>query len=746
MPLVIVESPNKIPSIKKCLDKSFQVEASMGHIMDLRKKNMGIELPEFEPVYEVYPEKKDIVKRIKEAAKNHDEIYIATDADREGEAIAYNIQSILPKRGKKIYRVLFKEINKREILKGLKNPCGFREPVYNAQQARRITDRLVGFKVSPLMWTKGLKNTSAGRVQSAALKIIVDREKEILAFVKDEFWSIKAETDSNFIAEFYAIDGKKVTPKTKKETEAIVKDLGKKLLVTKFTKKTRSRAPSAPFETATLQQDAGSRWSWTGKRTMEVAQSLFSQGLITYHRTDSTRCDPDKIKYIRDMIEEKHGKGYLSAKPIEYGPKEEAQDAHECIRPTFYSAPAGLSGDERKLYNIIGARFMASQMAEAKFDQASMELEAKGKKVYNFKASGSVQQFDGFLKVYGSAQNDVSIPAIEEGEDVSVKKVHPKQHFTQPPKRYTGPSLTKKVKKEGIGRPSTYAVIDDTLIRKGYVERKKGSLHATDIGIMVCDYLDHFFANLTDAKFTANMEKELDLIEKGKAKIKKTLENFLVILDKDIDLAKRGSQLDVFRTDIDCKSCNDGSKMAKKIGKHGIFLGCENYPKCGHVINFDEDGNMKDDEVETGLACPVCHNKVRLIKGKWGEFYGCTAYPVCSWTGHMNDEGDLVTKEKKKVETSEHDCPSCGEGKLVKRGGKNGDFYGCSRYPKCKHTANIGEDGVPLEKKGRAKKAAPKGTGKTCPKCNKNELVERDGRYGKFVACSGYPKCKHIEK
>lgn len=746
MPLVIVESPNKIPKIRKCLDKTFQVEASVGHIMDLEKKNLGIEMPDFNPKYAVYPEKKDVVKRLKEAAKKHDEIYIATDEDREGEAIAFNILDILPKRGKKIYRVIFKEINKREILKGINNPIGFRDDVYKAQQARRMTDRLVGFKVSPVMWTKGLRNTSAGRVQSAALKIIVDKEKEIKAFVQEEYWSIKALTDSKFVAEFYAINGKKMTPKNKEETDAIVKDLGKKLKVTSFKKKTRNRKPYPPFETATLQQDAGGRWGWTGKRTMEVAQSLFSQGLITYHRTDSTRCDPDKLKYIRERIEKELGKKYLSPRTRNYGPKEDAQDAHECIRPTFEATPAGLSGDERKLLEVIGQRFMASQMAEAVFDQASMELEAKGKKTYNFKANGSVLQFDGFLSVYGSSQDDVSIPSIEEGEEVGIKKLEPKQHFTQPPKRYTGPSLTKILKKEGIGRPSTYAVIDDTLVRKGYVERKKGSLQATEIGIMICDYLDHFFASLTDAGFSAEMEKTLDLIEKGSADMRKTLHDFFDLLQKDIEDAKRGDQLKVFRTDIECNSCNDGSKMVRKIGKHGIFLGCENYPKCGHVINFDEEGNMKEDEVETGTPCPVCSSKIRLIKGKWGEFYGCTAYPVCKWTGHMDADGKLVSKEKKKTETTEHDCAGCGEGKMVKRGGRNGDFYGCSRYPKCKHTANIGENGEPVEKKTGKPKAKAKGTGRTCPKCNEHELVERNGRYGTFVACSGYPKCKFIEK
>lgn len=743
MALVIVEAPKKIAKIKKCLGKEFQVESSAGHIMDLKKEDMGIKFPELEPVYEVYKDKRDIVKHLKAEAKKHDDIYIATDADREGEAIAYNILSILPKRGKNIYRVVFRSINKTEIQANMKNPIGFNEDVFLSQQARRMIDRLVGFKVSPLMWTKGLKHTSAGRVQSSALKFIVDREKEIRAFVKEEYWSIQAETKLDFAADFFAKNGRKYVPKNEKQAKDIVDDIRGDLEVTKFEQKMSETSPPKPFETSTLQQVAGSRFGWTGQKVMDTAQNLYANGLITYHRTDSLRCDPEKVKLARDKIEKKFGKNYLSPKPMVYGASKDAQDAHEAIRPTFDTLPATMMDDERKLYNLIRDRFFASQMASASFAKTQMVLDYEGKSKYSFKATGSILKFDGFLKVYGGTKDDKLIPAVKKGQKIPVKKLLPKQHFTKAPPRYTGPSLTSKVKKEGIGRPSTYASIAEHLIKRGYVNRQKNTLFATEVGIMVCDYLEAFFDKLTSAGFTSDMESRLDKVAAGELEMKKVVKDFLDILEEDIEKAKKGDAYTVFLTDTECSSCADGSKMAKKIGKHGVFLGCQNYPKCGRVINFGEDGKMVEDEIETGEACPECNSKVRKIKAKYGVFYGCSSYPVCEWKGKLNSEGTLVSI--KKAETTDIKCPECKTNNLSKRKGRNGEFFGCSGYPKCKYTANIGEDGQPI-KSEKKKKNAPKSTGKTCPKCKKNELVERTGRYGKFVACSGYPKCKHIEK
>lgn len=608
-----------------------------------------------------------------------------------------------------------------------------------------MTDRLVGFKVSPVMWTKGLKGTSAGRVQSAALKFIADKEKEIRAFVKEEYWSITAKTSFNFDAEFYAINGESYTPKNEEETNKIVKEIKNPLIVSSYKRKTRTRRPPPPFVTSTMQQDAGGRYKWSSKKVMDTAQSLFSQGLITYHRTDSTRCDPDKIKDIREKIRKKLGEEYLSEKPINYGPKEEAQDAHEAIRPTFESIPPTIAPDERKLLNLITNRFMASQMAPAKFDQAKILLKHRGERILNFKASGSVLKFDGFLKIYGSSGDDVAIPEIKEGQGIDIEKIEPVQHFTKAPPRYTEPSFIKKMEKEGIGRPSTYASIIETLVHRNYVERKRNTIYGTEIGIMVCDYLDKFFNKLTHTEFTADMESKLDLVEAGKQDFVKVLEEFNDILDRDIINAKRKDSMQVFKSDVDCPSCNDGSKMVRKISDASVFLGCENWPKCGHTFNITEDGKLEASEVETGKACPSCGNKIRIRNGKWGKWASCEGYPSCTWKGSVDDEGNIVSQTEKK--TTDLKCPKCEEHMLVHRKGKYGSFLGCEGYPICNFTAQIDKDGniVVKSKKSRSKKE-PKKTGETCPKCNKNELVEREGRYGVFIACSGFPKCKFIKK
>lgn len=740
MALVIVESPNKIPKIKKSLDDSYEVMASVGHIMDLAKKNLGVEMPDFTPVYEVNPDKKDIVSNLKAAARRHDDIYIATDADREGEAIAFNILSLLPKHGKNIERVIFKEINKKSILDGINNPIGFRESTFHAQQARRITDRFVGFKVSPVMWAKGLQGTSAGRVQSAALKFIVDREREIRSFVKEEYWSILANTHNNFDAEFVTLDGKKFVPKSKKETADVLAKLDGPLVVTKYDKKTRTKKPAPPFVTSTMQQAAGTKFKWSAKRTMDTAQSLFSQGLITYHRTDSTRSDPEKVEAIRRKIQEKLGKAYLSNAPILYGPKEAAQDAHEAIRPTFEAAPATITPDETRLLDLIRNRFMASQMAPAKFDAARIELKSGS---LGFKATGSVLQFDGFLKVYGSTGNDVTIPALKVGEEVKVKKYKPKQHFTKPPSRYTEPAFVKKMEQEGIGRPSTYAALVETLLTRGYITRKSTTMFGTEIGILACGYLEEHFKNLTDTKMTAEMELQLDEIEAGNKTAKDILKAFNETLEREIFKAKKSESRKAFETEQDCPSCNDGSKMVRKISEKEVFLGCETWPKCGHTFSIGADGELIAKEVETGIPCPDCGNKLLKKNGKFGDFWACSSYPVCNWKGKLDKDGKPVLRGG--VQTTDQECPQCKSNMLVKRPGKFGDFLGCQGYPTCNFTASIDDNGKIVVKKKRKKSAAKK-TGEKCPKCKKGDLVEREGRYGIFIACNGYPRCKHIKK
>jgi len=747
MALIIVESPNKIPKIKKSLGAGYEVMASVGHIMDLSKKKLGVELPDFTPVYVTNPDKKEVVARIKSAAKRHDDIYVATDADREGEAIAFNILSILPKHGKNIQRVLFMEINKKSILHGINNPVGFRDTTFHAQQARRITDRFVGFKVSPVMWSKGLRGTSAGRVQSAALKFIVDREKEIRVFIKEEYWSITANTDHSFDAEFITLNGKKCVPKNKAETKKVLDQIDGPLIVTKYNKSTRTKKPLPPFVTATMQQAAGTKFKWSAKRTMDTAQALFSQGLITYHRTDSTRSDPEKVKSIRKKIQEMLGKQYLSGTVNTYGPKVAAQDAHEAIRPTFEAVPATLLPDENRLLDLIRNRFMASQMAPAKFDAARIEL-ASGP--LGFKASGSVLQFDGFLKVYGSTGNDVTIPSLAEGQEVKVKKYKPKQHYTKPPARYTEPAFVQKMEKEGIGRPSTYAALVETLLTRGYITRKKTTMFGTEIGILACGYLEEHFKNLTDTKMTADMESSLDEIEQGKKTVKDILTEFNENLERDIFKAKKSESRKAFETDHLCPSCDNGAKMIRKVSEKEVFLGCETWPTCGHTYSIDSDGKMVAKQVETGIPCPDCGNKIDKRNGKFGEFWSCSTYPVCNWKGKLDKDGKPVLRGG--AQTTDQECPECKSNMLIKRAGKFGDFLGCGGYPTCTFTAKLDDQGNINKfetrffiKKRRTKKAVKK-TGEKCPQCKKNDLVEREGRYGIFIACNGYPKCKYIKK
>jgi DNA topoisomerase I len=746
MALVIVESPNKCPKLRKILGNGYTVMASVGHIMDLEKKKMGIDTDTWATRYQVTPGKKDVVKNLKAAAKNHTDIYIATDADREGEAIGFNLREILPKKGKNVQRVIFKTITKKDVLHAIKNPVPFNDDLFASQQARRITDRLVGFKVSPIMWTKGLKKTSAGRVQSAALKFIVDREIEIRSFVKVEYWSIKALTDLGFEADFYGINKKKYVPNNKKKVDEILADMSNDIFVSSYAKKQRKRKPYPPYITASMQKDAGNRFGWTGKKVMDVAQSLFSQGLITYHRTDSIRSEPSKIVDIRSKIEAAHGKSYLSAKTRSYAGKAGAQDAHEAIRPTFDSKPAGMAGDQRKLLNLITNRFMASQMADAVFDQAGIKLEVKGKKsTYEFRASGSVQQFDGFLKVYGSSSKDNILPPLKQGQKLKVKKYNPAQHFTKPPARYTDPgSFTDKMEKEGIGRPATYAGTMETLIRRNYVERSKQKIKATEIGIMVSDYLTYHFGNVTSSAFTAQMELELDEIAAGKRKMEPSMTSFYTKLTSEIDSAKKATH-QIFKTDTDCKSCNNGNKMVKKISDLGVFLGCETWPACGHTINYDTDGNIVEETVETGHKCPVCSNILERKQGPYGEYYRC-AGSACSFTGKEKD-GAVVATGKSAATDLGIKCPKCKKGDLLQRKGKFGLWAGCSEFRNgCKYTASVDENGNIVEKKKYSKKKSSPGktTGVKCPSCGTGSLVERPSKFGSgtWTACDRFPKCR----
>jgi DNA topoisomerase-1 len=743
MPLVIVESPNKCKKLKSILGNGYVVMASVGHIMDLDKKNMGINTETWDVTYKPNRDKRDVISGLKAEAKNHDAIYIATDGDFEGHAIAFNIRDILPKRGKKYYRSVFPTITKKDVLNGIKNPITFDENALAAQQTRRITDRLVGFRVSPVMWNKGLRGTSAGRVQSVALKIISEREKEIKAFVPREYWEITVDTNNNFSADFFGINGKQIELSGKKEAHDIIDDMNKNKLdlkVYEYDAKKRIRKPSPPFITSTMQQAASNFIGWGAKKTMSVAQSLFSQGLITYHRSDSIRTDPGKVKELRDKVKKDFGSKYLSKTTIVYSAKGGSQDAHEAIRPTYEAPISSLSGDEKKLLKLISNKFMASQMASAEFNQVAAKFQYNGKSTYNFKKNGSTLAFDGFLKVYGSIKDDVILPVMKIGDMISWDKIESSQHFTSPPPRYSDASIIKTLEKEGVGRPSTYAAIIDTLLNRKYVDRKKKSLCATEIGIMVSDYLSEFFKTIVDTKFTAEMESRIDKIAEGSLTLSGALDPFYKSLEGQIQFATKGNLPDTFIADQKCLKCK--KDMIKKISKHGAFLGCVGWPECNGTASLGNDSAPEN--VETGHSCPTCSNILIKRKSKRGEFYGCSSYPDCKFAANIDKDGGLIIKEGPKDTGLK--CPKCNKNNIVERISKRGKFYGCSGFPKCKTIVDIDDDGKIVAASEKSK-SADKKTGEKCPKCSSGDLVIKNGKFGKFKGCSEYKSgCKYIGK
>jgi DNA topoisomerase I len=750
MKLVIIESPNKIKKLKSILPSDYEVVASVGHMFDLPKKDLGIDLETFEMDLVLDEGKKDILANIKKIADDADQIYLASDMDREGSSISKNIYDNLSKKNqKKCHRLLINAITKEAVDAAIKNPTTIDLNLCDAQKGRRVTDRLVGYQISPIMWTKGLKGTSAGRVQSVALKYVADLEKEVQAFKSEEFWKI-ALKNKDFSAELVSLDGEPYQPSTGEESEKVKKDIlsGKNTsVVSEYNKRTRARSPEPPFITSTLQQVSSNMLGWNAQKTMQVAQSLFASGLITYLRTDSTRIEPDKIQSIRDKIDSLYGAKYLSPSARIYSNKDASQDAHEAIRPTYDAPINPLDQDEKKLLDLIDRRFRASQMADATFDQAALKIEVQSANhTYIFKVNGSIMTFDGFLKIYGENKEDLILPQLSVGSKVVIDDILTSQHFTQPPGRYSDASLIKKLEKEGVGRPSTYASIIETIISRGYVERDKKSLRATELGIMVSDFLSAAFPNLVSPEMTSKMESNLDLIADGKGNYKEIMSEFYSSLSESISSAKKIATLSIFKVDRDCPECS--SPLLKKKGEYGIILGCSTYPKCGYVIKIGEDGVEKTEMEETGVACPDCGSKVILRKGKFGDFHGCSAYPTCKWTGMVDAGGNIVEKVKKVQEDSGIACTACNTGKMIKRAGKFGDFLGCNAYPNCKNIINLDKDGNPVEKKASSAKAPKKlvTTGKKCPKCKQHDLVERDGKFGKFISCSGYPNCKHIEK
>lgn len=770
--LVIVESPAKARTINKYLGKNYTVKASVGHIKDLPPKKLGVNIDEnFTPEYVTIRGKKKVIQELKEAAKKVDTIYLAPDPDREGEAICWHIAQELQKSKKitkNIYRVMFNEITKKAISEAMKHPGTIDDHKVDAQQARRILDRLVGYKISPLLWKKVQKGLSAGRVQSVALRLICEREKEIHAFVSEEYWSITTRLEGKnpppFEAKLQKVNGKKAKIGNEEQAATMTNELKQsEFRVAKISKKETRRRPVAPFTTSTLQQEAARKLRFPAKKTMMLAQKLYEGkelgeegpvGLITYMRTDSTRISNEALQETRQYIDEKFGKEFLPKKPHTYKVQKAAQEAHEAIRPTsVFREPDKikhyLSRDEYRLYTLIWKRLVASQMKPAVMDVTTIDV-AAGEK-YMLRATGSVMKFAGFMKLYIEgldAENDqedtktpekdkdVLLPLLEKGELLKLLDITPKQHFTQPPPRYTEATLVKELEKKGIGRPSTYATIISTIVDRNYVERKERKLTPSELGMLITDLLVENFPKILDVSFTANLEEQLDKIEEGELDWIESLRDFYEPFNQELErAAKEMRNIKQEReelTDETCEKC--GEPMKIKYGRYGKFLACSGFPKCRNTKPFEDpdaqkggDGEASGEQDSENLpqeTCEKCGKPMVMKRGRFGPFLACSGYPDCKNTKKIA-KGKNGEKKVKEVVMTDEKCEKCGAN-LVIREGRYGKFMACSQYPKCKYIK-------------------PMSTGVKCPQegCN-GELVERRARGRKvFYSCSNYPDCKY---
>lgn len=689
--LMIVESPTKTKTISQYIGKEFEIAASMGHIRDLPKKKFGIDIDnDFKPHYVLSKGKRKVVKKIVDKAKKASEIYIASDNDREGEAIAWHLKEILKKKmpEKSIYRVVFNEITAEAVNDSIHHPRSVDNDLFNAQQARRILDRIVGYKVSPVLWKTIAGKLSAGRVQTVALRILCEREEEIKKFVPEEFWKIFADLkkDKKFSANLIKYEGKKAKIKNKDEAEKIYGHIKKQNFIVQDVKqKDRSISPSPPFITSTLQQSASSLLGFSTKKTMAVAQQLYEGievkgeriGLITYMRTDSTRMADKAIGEVKKLIKERFGNDYLNRRRRVFKSKKKTQDAHEAIRPTSsFRTPESiqrfLTKDQARMYNIIWKRFVATQMSNAKVKNTRLMIEA-GKSL--FETKGNVIKFAGFMKAYPwiyIRNKDEDLPNLKVGEEVELKKLHKEQKFTKPPPRFTEAKLVKKLESENIGRPSTYAPIISTLLFRKYVELKRKKFYPTELGMVVEKFLVKKLDDFFNVSFTSKMEDFLDEIENGKMDFVKALADFykdFITQIENIDVKAEKSKINQ-KTEIKCEKC--GSPMIIKYSKYGKYLACSNFPKCRNIKNLDENGKVQ--EKKTGEKCPKCKKGDIILKeGKFGKFYACSNYPKCKFT---------------KPFAIGVECPDCG-GELIERKNRKGRFfYGCSNYPKCKFITN----------------------------------------------------------
>jgi DNA topoisomerase-1 len=840
--LVIVESPAKAKTINKYLGRDYTVKASIGHVMDLPKKTIGIRLPDeepkkkkkgkgkkgkavaaekvnrkpitlddakiFEPTLQIISGKGKVINDLRKSANSADFVYLAGDPDREGEAISAHLALVLSKptkyeeeaaskngdkaaaeakekeeaeaktngKGKsktakknrdeisippidpkKIFRVTFNEITPKAIRAAFEKPRQVDANLVDAQQARRVLDRIVGYKVSPLLWDKVRRGLSAGRVQTVALRLIVEREQLIKAFVPQEYWTIHAMLDAGepptFEAKLSKYKGEDIEVANQETADKIVAAVSKaKWEVTSVAQKEKKRNPPPPFTTSKLQQAAYNRLRYTAKRTMGVAQRLYegvelgeegSVALITYMRTDSVAVSQDALQQVRELIPERFGSNYLPEKPNYYKSKKDAQEAHEAVRPTDVSKTPEdvrkyLPDDQFKLYQLIWQRFVASQMLPAIFDQTSIDISAGD---YTFRATGSVQKFDGYLRVYqmpvaGADREDdekddegegKTLPRVTEGQTLRLEQIRPDQHFTEPPPRYTEATLVKELEEKGIGRPSTYASIISTIVEREYVRKDQGRFTPTMLGERVSVLLVKSFDDVFDVTFTARLEEELDEIEGGKlgwrVAVREFWEKFVV------DLAKAGDEMVSYKAGIPtgkkCEKCGEG-ELLERISRHGFFLGCSRYPDCDFIQDMAPE--LTDDSGEGKTEyCENCGKEMAIKRGRFGAFMACTGYPDCKTTRRLV-EGTRIAHEPD--EPLEEKCTLCGN-HLIKKSGRFGQFIGCSGYPKCKYTRPIT-------------------MGIKCPKCNDGEFVRRGsagkggrGRPRVFYGCSRYPDCDY---
>jgi len=834
--LVIVESPAKAKTINKYLGKGYTVKASIGHVMDLPKKTIGIRLPDeepkkkkkgkkgkaapeksnrkpitlddariFEPTLQIIAGKGKVINDLRKSASTATAVYLAGDPDREGEAISAHLAMVLSKptkyeeeaasngnkaaeakekeeaeaktdaKGKskagkknrdeisippidpkKIFRVTFNEITPKAIRAAFDKPRQVDSNLVDAQQARRVLDRIVGYKISPLLWDKVRRGLSAGRVQTVALRLIVEREQLIRAFIPQEYWTIHAMLDAGeppiFEAKLSKYKGEDIEVANQEAADKIVAAVSKaKWQVASVTQKEKKRNPPPPFTTSKLQQAAYNRLRYTAKRTMGLAQRLYegvelgeegSVALITYMRTDSVHVSNDALQQVRDLIPERFGSNYLPEKPNYYKSKKDAQEAHEAVRPTDVSrAPEDvrkyLPDDQFKLYQLIWQRFVASQMLPAVFDQTSIDIFAGD---YTFRATGSVQKFDGYLRVYqlpvAAADRDddekddegegKALPRVTEGQTLRLDQIRPDQHFTEPPPRYTEATLVKELEEKGIGRPSTYASIISTIVEREYVRKDQGRFTPTMLGERVSALLVKSFDDVFDVTFTARLEEELDEIEEGKLPwrdaVREFWEKFVV------DLAKAGDEMVSYKAGIPtgkkCEKCGEG-ELLERISRHGFFLGCSRYPDCDFIQDMAPESS--DDAGGEGKTeyCDNCGKEMAIKRGRFGAFLACTGYPDCKTTRRLV-AGTRIAHEPD--ELLDEKCTLCGN-QLVKKSGRFGQFIGCTGYPKCKYTRPIT-------------------MGIKCPKCNEGEFVRRGsagkggrGRPRVFYGCSRYPDC-----